>query len=119
MTKTEMLFIRACKSTDSSKRILSVYRRFYGKYEPEESLSAVVHILSNIVDKVNKPSLLEVIASLNMYQYIYSNVPKTYVGYMQITLLLLINRLRFIEVSKLPEDFIKPIIFRREDEAKT
>ncbi len=115
MTKIEMLFIRAAKTADASKRILSVYRRFYGKYTFEESLSAVVHILSNIVDKVNKPSLLETIASLNMHQYIYSNVPKTYEGYMQITLLLLINRLRFIEISKLPEDFIKPICFRRED----
>ena len=50
MTKTEMLFIRACKSANPETRLYSVYKRFY-----EESYELykqnIVGILIEIVDK--------------------------------------------------------------------
>lgn len=52
MDNITQLFVRACKSADSDKRISSVYRRFYGNHELSEKrkFALLVEILSYIVD---------------------------------------------------------------------
>lgn len=53
MTPTENLFIRACKTRDPYKRVRSVYRRFYGRYDGQETDKALTAILARLCDKYN------------------------------------------------------------------
>jgi len=50
MDKTDQLFIRACKCLDSRKRLRSVYRRFYGRYDKATEDSGILSVLVRIVD---------------------------------------------------------------------
>jgi hypothetical protein len=53
MDNTTALFIRACKSKNPTKRLMSVHRRFYfdNKEHPSVNISHVIGILSDIVDE--------------------------------------------------------------------
>ena len=111
LPKTEMLFIRARKSANPAKRLQSVYRRFYGNYDYNPWY--VVGILISIVEKYFPIDLLHVFSSLNVDNSIAFRGVKN--AYALNALHILYNHIRFLEVSKLPEDFIKPICFRRND----
>lgn len=49
MKPIDQLWIRACKSEDPKKRLLSVYRRFYCSYEDSEKY--IFHILLGVCEK--------------------------------------------------------------------
>ena len=51
MDKIQQLFIRACKTEDANKRLISLYKRFYGNYEPHIINNEIGHLLSVIVDE--------------------------------------------------------------------
>lgn len=87
LTKTELLFVRACKAKvsneDCRKRVNSVYRRFYGTVNPTSPLGkrSIMQILFRIVDKINPYTALEafevygkheifVVPTLNHEQYL-------------------------------------------------
>jgi len=68
MDNTTQLFIRACKSKNPYVRIHSVYKRFYGKYDCDQSTSKIslIHILSEICDRyVPFNNIYNVITDLN------------------------------------------------------
>ncbi len=49
LSKTDMLFIRACKAKDPYQRLRSVYRRFYCGIENQDMY--ITDILARIVDE--------------------------------------------------------------------
>lgn len=51
MDKVTQLWIRACKSENSYKRLHSVYRRFYIKTDERKATVQIIITLSDIVDK--------------------------------------------------------------------
>lgn len=108
MTKIEMLFIRACKSLNPYKRIDSVYRRFYGKYE--DNTWYKVGILIVIIEKYFPIHLLSVVSALNPSMCLFKGLPNSYE---KNVLYMLYSHIRFVNDNKLPEDFIKPVRFRR------
>jgi len=57
-----MLFIRACKVEDPEKRLLSVYRRFYGDYSNPKS--HIGKILCRICEQLNLVTITKVMEGL-------------------------------------------------------
>ena len=109
MTKTEMLFIRACKSGNPTLRVKSVYRRCYLSSSKEIHSVYIACILLGILEKYFKYNLSEIISyiapeyQINLDHYSYYNK----------VIQAVINNIRFTEGSKLPKEFIPPIHFRR------
>lgn len=64
LSKTEMLFIRACKSRNPQKRLKSVYRRFY-LADVEHSDVYILGILAEIVDQYIPMTLTEALSRMN------------------------------------------------------
>ena len=75
MTKLEMLFIRACKSEEPFKRIASVYRRFYTKYEGEFEKN-ITMILAGIVEDCGNLSLTRFINDSSSYEIVNMMITK-------------------------------------------
>lgn len=66
MNKLHQLFIRACKSKNPNRRILSVYRRYYVRYGMYEDHRAdIMNILVAVVDTYTKMTVANVIDRLN------------------------------------------------------
>mgnify|MGYP003384853711 CR=1 FL=1 len=63
MTKTEQLFIRACKSHSCKFRLERLYQRFYfgGYCNAIQTQSALIAILAGIVDKYTPMTVSEFI----------------------------------------------------------
>ena len=72
MDNTTILFIRACKSQDSIKRLRSVYRRFYGAYGEVSDISSISDLLVHIVDEVSPMSLSEYLRDVSSYRSYYN-----------------------------------------------
>lgn len=111
LTNTEMLFIRACKSSDPYKRVRSVYRRFYygGKSSDVFINFVITQLFANICDKHMPISSSDLISKVNPNQACnFGN------SYDVICFRALINHIRLIEVSKIP-GFKIPLRFRRND----
>ncbi len=53
MDKIEQLWVRACKSNQPHRRVLTLHKRFYGAYEDNlrANQNTVTALLSQIVDK--------------------------------------------------------------------
>ena len=64
LDKTEILFIRACKSEFPYRRVLSVYRRFYCRYEKNEDFY-ICGILASLCDKKKLISIPDLITSFH------------------------------------------------------
>ena len=109
LSKVEILFIRACKSLDSEKRIRSVYRRFYGNYDNTTTTNALIRILGDLVDKLGiEVSILtvysDVISQFSYQQkrnFTLSDINKS-------TLVSLIGLIRYRLVDTLPKEQIWP-----------
>lgn len=63
LDKTEILFIRACKSKNPDIRVKSVYRRFYCRHEKNEDFY-ICGILASLCDKKKLISISDLISSL-------------------------------------------------------
>jgi len=63
MRKLDQLFVRACKSKDPKKRLLSVYRRFYLDTD-EDPVPYISSILLTITEEFNLLSARALIAGL-------------------------------------------------------
>lgn len=64
MTKTEILFIRACKSKNPSVRLRSTYRRFYVGIDEYIDLH-ISYILAEICDKFLDLKTADILYSLH------------------------------------------------------
>jgi hypothetical protein len=106
LSNTEILFIRACKSGNRRRRLLSVYRRFYGKYDIRVTNNALRYILADIVDKVNPISsakLLEMYDQQISY-YMYDVTPETN----ELLFRIFMSRLSFTNTEDLLQYGYKP-----------
>ena len=106
MTKTEILFIRACKSKDGRKRLNSVYRRMYIKSDNEQANTwHISNILSSICTKLGMTvsQLVQDLDPTHAWRFGWeTDVPME-------TLMLdrLATYIRHMPVDKIP-DYIKP-----------
>lgn len=96
MTPLEILFIRACKSTNPTVRLISLYKRFYTRSasmcETQETIS---FILCSIIDKCNPMKSAEIFHVLNSDIYIGATIKEKMLNAMK-------NRIRFTDVAKFP-----------------
>lgn len=111
MDKTQMLFIRACKSSDPKIRLVSVYRRFYNPHlNTEERKPMIALILSKIVDQyrpyTESWSLLDLLSPSNDW--------RNGTAYWDKVINVLMNRIRFSGREKFP-GFIPPLKFRTKE----
>ncbi|WP_415913247.1 hypothetical protein [Neptuniibacter sp. QD37_11] len=67
ISKTDLLFIRACKSAKGMQRVKSVYRRFYLKGN-SDPMPHVASILTGIVDAHCPMSNTDLVQALNPAQ---------------------------------------------------
>jgi len=119
MDKIDMLFVRACKSSDAVKRIKSIYKRFYAirKEDLDKAFEQnIVHILASIVDKHYPMRLADYLRSRGEHKFHCSLLKDCEYNDFDADLRAIINHFRFM----LGEDFRKlgvivPIIFRRDD----
>ena len=67
MNNTEQLLVRACKSSNATKRLFSVYRRFYlnNKGKREMIYTNLSIILLDLVRKHNPIEVFKLVDSLN------------------------------------------------------
>lgn len=109
MDKVEQLLIRACKSNDPARRLLSVHRRFYGAYKNNNArnLVCIIGILAPIVDKYKPyPSCADVINEIARPTTIFDERDG-----LARALQMLIHRIKFTEHNKLP-GLTSPLLFR-------
>ncbi len=110
LDKTEMLFIRACKSLDPKKRLMSVYRRLYlGGITEEFAILYISSLLADIVQRYKLIDLDTLIHNLSPNSFDY----KQY-SYNEKVFYTLINAIRFAEYKKFPR-LIKPLRYRNEN----
>lgn len=110
--KIELLFIRACKSYDSHKRVHSVYNRFY-YYGAAVDYAHVSNILLSICKKYDLITLEKMVDGLNPANaWKYGLDDGEGVSYHRQLCNFLISEIRLTEVSKLPE-YIAPSKFKR------
>lgn len=114
MTKTEMLFVRACKSS-SDKRVYSLYRRFYyvGHWVKQDELDARIgSVLLDICEKYCPVNVRELIGRLDPNWIWSKHIYKDSYSYQKVLLEYLIGHIANTEVSCFP-NIIKPIMNRR------
>ena len=71
MDNISQLLIRACKSKNPTRRLKSVYRRFYGRYDERTEDVAISDILVHLVDKVAPMKLSEYLREVSSYKSYY------------------------------------------------
>jgi hypothetical protein len=106
MEKLDVLFVRACKSSDPKIRLKSLYRRFY--LNNENPTPHLVNILGNIVDKhipMSAVTLMYELSPVNNWKYGEG------AKFHDICLGVLITRIRLSKVDVFP-GFVKPAQFR-------
>ena len=111
LTKTEILFIRACKSKNPEYRIKRLYKMFY---YPEVSDQQGMLILSKIADKAGifngrLAVILDGLNPANAWKYRADSDA----SYLEIACAFLISEVRLTPVSKF-EGFILPAKFRKQ-----
>ncbi len=119
MNKTEMLFIRACKSSDAVKRIKSIYKRFYvirNENLDEMFEQNIVFILSSIVDDYYPMRFCEYLRSRGEHKLHCSLIKNWEYNDFDADLRAIVNHFRFMS-SEVFKDIgvIVPIQFRRDD----
>lgn len=110
MRKIEQLFVRACKSPDSHKRVYSVYRRFYCRTTDTTTNSAIAGILARIYDTYLTPSATSLISDFhpgNRWKYGVEDAD----DYWSAAVKILTAKIRQTERSKFP-DLTPPAMFR-------
>lgn len=99
MTKIHQLIIRACKSQNPQRRLRSVYRRFYGKFDYDTESKYLPVIVCEVVDEYLKPTVFNVIKGISCWDYI----PEfNSLGYNQKVLRYLVDLIRYSDVEKFP-----------------
>jgi len=99
MTKTQQLIIRACKSKNPQRRLRSVYRRFYGRFDYDIESRYLSIVVCDVVDDYIKPSTFDVITGVSGWDFI----PKLNAfDHNQKVLQYLMDLIRFSEESKFP-----------------
>lgn len=107
MNKLEMLWVRACKSTDPKTRLASIARRFYLNDEPEGLLVSVLGELTTKYEIVTAQDAITYFLRPTLpYDEPESRTTR------QMALDFLIDAVRYSPGNKFP-GMIPPLIFRR------
>lgn len=110
MNKTTQLFIRACKSKDPNRRVVSVYKRFYCR--ENNPIPALICILSGIVDEFigiqRTYRLLSDISPDNAWRTCEADY-----NFNEACFNVLVDKIRFTKGSKF-EGLSMPLIFKKQ-----
>jgi len=116
MNNQDMLFIRACKSRNPERRVMSVYRRFYwGTHvlSDQERICAVTGILTNLVNVFNPISAGSLIRELGPgADYKYRDL-----SFYERVFTVMVSRLRLTKPEKFP-GYIAPAYFRNRNKTE-
>lgn len=111
MNNTDQLLIRACKSKDPMRRVISVYKRFY--YRGEYNLRDIAQILSSVCASNAPIQPDQLISDLNpLCAWKFIDIDKEY-NYCEHVTNVLISNLRHTAASKIP-GFIVPSKFKHD-----
>jgi hypothetical protein len=113
LTNTQQLLIRACKSLEAEKRLISVYKRFYyrGATEKETKKNLII-ILSRVFEMIVEPDILDdIISELSPNNIKWTLFDRNDYVYEDVVLQYMISKIRLTEVSKIA-GFRKPLCFR-------
>lgn len=109
MTKTDQLFIRACKSKNPLTRVQSVYRRFY--IEKNNTHPYIAMILAELCDRFNTFTTTQFILEMSHNNnWRYGN--DAYSFYLQ-CINRLISKIRFTDGAKFV-GLTAPLAFRKQ-----
>jgi hypothetical protein len=104
MNKLDMIFVRACKSSDPRKRLNSLYYRFYGVNERVGNENEILYKLACICEEYDLISITKLVNSLspsNAWKYTDGSLFDTsYTGDPRFGLLL--STIRLSRVDKFP-----------------
>lgn len=109
LRKTEMLLIRACKSRDPQKRLVSVYRRFYynGNMTEIQVNNALICILGGLpescIPKVSPAKVYEKLIEEMNYGAMWKENNKHLSYYM---LTYMVDLIRYRQRDHFPDDMI-------------
>jgi len=99
MNKTTQLFIRACKSADSEKRVHSVYRRFYLASQ-EDNSGFIANILLGICQNYDLYRLQDLACDLSPGSLVLYGPPDN--NYWHCVMRVAISKIQLSERSKFP-----------------
>jgi hypothetical protein len=121
MDKINQLWIRACKTQDSVKRLKSVYRRYYGDYGLQDNERSIASILTSLVDEVFPMSISKFLQdkySYNTYDKMYMVMKGGEETSEALTLIYIMrDRLRYTTKQQLIESGVtSPAKWRRHNE---
>tara|TARA_R110002072_G_scaffold299355_1_gene474686 strand:+ start:1313 stop:1645 length:333 start_codon:yes stop_codon:yes gene_type:complete len=108
MNKIDQLFIRACKSRNPKKRVLSVYRRFYCSRDNVEFY--VAGTLTDIVDKNLDYSASDMLSDMNpdnAWRWVEGDA-----SYWERVNAVLISKIRLSKIDKF-EGLTAPLMFKK------
>jgi len=103
LSKLDQLFIRGCKSNDPSKRVVSVYRRYY--HRNCDPTSPLVSILSKVCQQYSLMSTFDTLCALhpnNRWKLSEEPSLDSPENYNDLCLKYLINVIRFTANDKFP-----------------
>lgn len=105
LTKTELLLIRACKSKNDMKRLVSVYKKQYGVDGRDKS--ALLTILGGVIENHHPISASKLMKELNPNRSVFWGDG----SYEDRALLILVSHLRLAEIS-IFNGWVSPAPFR-------
>lgn len=109
MDKLDQLFIRACKSQDPFKRLLTLHDRYY--YRMPDRVPYINVILSKLVEKYKLVTIVNLVMDLNYENNSWRSPGGDYNAFVMRTL---VKYIRFASVDQLP-GLTRPAIFREKE----
>jgi len=105
MDKTQLLFIRACKSNNSSKRIEQVYKSFYYCREKPD-VKHLIKILVGIIECSSNPlrtiDLIDDLSPMNAWKFQTKYASGSNDAYWQSVKSILVSHIRLTAVHDFP-----------------
>lgn len=110
MNKKEMLFIRACKSKNPTKRLKTLHNKIYVYESEARTENNLINSLSNICQDYELMGVADLIGEMSRVKGKY-RFYKTKVSFQELCLEALISKIRFSGVSKF-DGLIPPARFK-------
>lgn len=111
MNKTEMLFIRACKSKEPLKRLETLHKRIYVHESAARTENNLISELSNICQNYDLIGVADLIREMSRAKDRYCFFTKKEISFQKLCLDVLISAIRFAEAD-IFTGFIPPARFK-------
>lgn len=110
MSKLEMLFVRACKSSNPSKRVDSIYRRFYlsSKRNNDHAISSILLTICENYHPIPVKELVNGLNPANNWMFVDTEDYFTLLKHVLISHIMLSKAQCWIEYG-----FVKPLMWRK------